>query len=85
MHDIPNIEVAIHKEKYTGRKLEGIKKRGHNHYRQDKETHYRYCENNWALGHQCHKPKSYSYEIENRLKTSNRYSDNRKKKKNTCR
>ena len=38
MHDIPNIEVARHKAKVTERKLEGIKKRGDNHYRQEKEN-----------------------------------------------
>ena len=35
--------------------------------------------------HQCHKPQSYAYERENRSKSSNSYSDNRKKKKNICR
>ena len=84
MHDIPNIEVARHKAKATEHKLKGIKTRGDNNYRQGKETQCRYCENNWSPSHQCHKPQSYAYEIENRLKTSNSYSDN-KKKKNTCR
>ena len=32
MHDIPNVEVAIHREKVAKRKLEGIKTRGDNHY-----------------------------------------------------
>ena len=77
--------MARHKEKAVEHKLEGIKTRGDNHYRQEKETQCRYCEDNWTLSHQCQKPQSYSYEIENRLKTSNSYSDNRKKKKNTFR
>ena len=38
LHDIPNIEVARHKEKVVERKLEGIKTRGDNHYLQEKET-----------------------------------------------
>ena len=32
LHDIPNIEVARHKEKPAEHKLEGIKIRGDNHY-----------------------------------------------------
>ena len=85
MHDIPNVEVARHKAKVAKRKLEGIKTKGDNNYRQGKETQCKYCENNWSLGHQCHKPQSYANEIKNRSKSSNNYSDNRKKKKNTCR
>ena len=84
MHDIPNVEVARHKEKSAEHKLEGIKTRGDNHYRQEKETQCRYCEDNWSPSHQFQKSQSYAYEIENRSKTSNRYSDNRKNKKNTC-
>ena len=30
------------------------------------------------------KPQSYAYEMENRSKSSNNYSDNRKKKKDIC-
>ena len=81
MHDIPNIEVARHKAKAIDCKLEGIKTRGDNNYRQGKETQCRYCENNCSPHHQCHKAQSYAYEIENRSKTSNSYSDNRKQKK----
>ena len=84
MHGIPKVELARHKEKATKGKLEGIKTRGDNHYQKEKETQCRYCEDNWSPDHQCHKPQSYAYEIENRLKISNNYSDNRKKKKNTC-
>ena len=81
LHDIPNVEVARHKAKAAERKLEGIKTRGDNHYRQEKETQCRYCVDTWSLGHQCHKPQSYAYEMENRSKSSNNYADNRKKKK----
>ena len=76
MHDIPNVEVARHKKKSTKHKMEGIKTRGDNNYRQGKETQCRYCENNWSPRHQCHKPQSHAYEIENRLKTSTKYSNN---------
>ena len=85
MHDIPNVEVARHKAKAAERKLEGIKTRGDNHYRQEKETQCRYCANTWSPGHQCHKPQSYAYEMENRSKSSNIYTDNRIKKKIICR
>ena len=81
MHGIPNVEVARHKAKATERKLEGIKTRGNKHYRQENETQCRYCENNWSPGHQCHKPQSYAYEMENRSKSSNSYSNNGKKRK----
>ena len=64
MHDIPNVEVEIHKEK---------------------ETQCRHCEDNWSPSHQCHKPQSHAYEMENWSKSSNSYYDNRKKKKNICR
>ena len=84
MHDIPNVEVARHKAKAKKHKLEGIKTRGDNNYRQEKETQCRYCGNNWSPGHQCHKPQSYAYEVENRSKMYNRQFNNRKKKKNTC-
>ena len=80
LRGIPNVEVARHKAKATERKLEGIKTRGDSHYRQEKETQCRYCENNWSFGHQCHKTQSYAYEIENRSKTSNSYSDNKRNK-----
>ena len=79
MHYIPNVEVVRHRAKTAKRKLEWIKTRGDNNYRQEKETHCRYCEYNWSPDHQCHKPQSYTYEIENR--SSNNYSDNRKKEK----
>ena len=83
-HDIPNVEVSRHKEKSAECKWEGIKTRGDNHYRQEKETQCRYCADTWSPGHQCHKPQSYAYEMENRSKSSNSYADNRKKKKNIC-
>ena len=51
MHGIPNVEVARHKAKEVERKLEGIKTRGDNNYRQGKETQCIYCENNWSPGH----------------------------------
>ena len=85
LHDIPNVEVARHKAKVVECKLEGTKTRGDNHYRQEKETQCRYCADTWSPSHQCHKPQSYAYEMENSLKSSNIYSDNRKKKKNICR
>ena len=85
MHDIPNVEVERHKAKETKHKLEGIKTRDNNNYRQENETQCRYCGNNWSPSHQCHKPQSYAYEVENRSKMSNSYSNNRKNKKNTCR
>ena len=84
MHDIPNVEVSRNKAKETKRKLGEIKKISDKNYRQGKETQCRYWENNWSLDHQCHKPQSYSYEMENRSKSSNSYADNRKKKKNIC-
>ena len=64
--------------------MEGIKTRGDNHYRQEKETQCRHCADAWSPGHQCHKPQSYAYEMENRSKSSNTYADNQKKKKNIC-
>ena len=82
--DIPNIEVARHKEKSTERKLEGIKTRGDKNYQQEKETQCRYYADTWSPSHQCHKPQSYAYEMENRSNSSNSYADNRKKKKNIC-
>ena len=85
LHNIPNVEVARHKAKAAKCKLEGIKTRGDNHYQQEKETQYRYYANTWSTDHQCHKPQSYSYEMENISKSSNSYVDNRKKKKNICR
>ena len=84
MHDITNIEVARHKATATKCKLEGIKTRGDNHYRQEKETQCRYCADTWSPGPQCYKPQSYAYEMENRSKSSNSYVDNRKKKKSIC-
>ena len=38
LHDIPNVEVARYKSKAAERELEGIRIRGDNHYRQEKET-----------------------------------------------
>ena len=67
MHGIPNVEETRCTEKSAECKLEGITKiRVDNNYRQEKETQCRCCENNWSSGHQCHKPQSYAYEIENR-------------------
>ena len=57
LHDIPNVEVEIHKEKSAELKFEGIKTRDDNHYRQEKETQYRYCEDTWSPDHQCHNPQ----------------------------
>ena len=84
LHDIPNVEVARYKAKAAERKLEGIRTRGDNHYRQEKETKCRYCEDTLSPDHQCHKPQSYAYERENRSNSSNSYYDNRKKNKNIC-
>ena len=84
LHDIHNEEVARYKSKATERKLEGIRTRGDNHYRQENETQFRYCEHTWSLVHQCHKTQSHSYEMENRSKSSNSYYDNIKMKKNIC-
>ena len=72
LHYIPNVEVARHKAKAAERKLEGIKTRGDNHYRQEKETQCRYYAYTWSPGHQCHKPQSYAYEMENSSKSENR-------------
>ena len=55
LHDMPNVEVEIYKSKAVEHKLEGIKIRGNNHYRQEKETQCRYCEDNWSPGHQFHR------------------------------
>ena len=41
LHDIPNVEVERYKAKVAERKLEGIRTRGDNHYRQEKETQCR--------------------------------------------
>ena len=76
LHDIPNVEVARHKAKAVEHKLEGIKIRGDNHYQQEKATQRRYCATTWSPDHKFHKPQSYSYEMENRSKSSNSYSDN---------
>ena len=85
LHDIPNKEVARRKAKAVEQKLEGIKTKGDSHYQQEKETQCRYCTDTWSPCHQCHKPKSYGYEMENRSKSSNGYFDNKKKKKkNIC-
>ena len=81
LHDIPSVEVARRKAKAAERKLEGIKTRGDNPYRQEKETQCRYCADTWSPNHQCHKPQSYAYEIENRLNSFNSYSDNKKRRK----
>ena len=51
MHDIPNIEVARNKAKVAEHRLEGIKTRGDNNYRQGKETQCRYYKNSWSHGH----------------------------------
>ena len=83
LHDIPNVEVARYKAKAAEPKLEGIRTRGDNRYRQENETQCRYCEDTWSPGHQSHKHQSYAYEMENRSKSSNSYSDNRKKKEKT--
>ena len=61
-----------------------MKTRGKNHYRQEKETQCRYYADTWSPGHQCQKPQSYAYVMENGSQSSNGYSDNRKKKKNIC-
>ena len=81
LHDIPKIEVVRHKEKFVGHKLEGIKTKWDSHYWQEKETQCRYYADTGSPGHQCHKPQSYTYEMENRSKSSNGYSDNKKKNK----
>ena len=44
LHDIPNVEVEIYKAKAAECKLKGIRIRGDNHYRQERETQCRYCE-----------------------------------------